>query len=294
MKDVSSWQKYTLLAVLAHPDDETFGTGGTLAYYANKGVSVHLVCATRGEVGEMPPDMMQGFTSIAEVRENELRCASQILGISGLTFLDYRDLGMPGSPDNTHPRALTAQPLDEVAARVVSHIRRLKPQVVITFDPIGGYHHPDHIAIHNATVLAFDLAARPDYVDPDNLPPHKPDRLYYQTISRGYLRAGIFLLRISGHNPRKFGKNKDIDMVKIADVNYPIHAKINYADVVDIRDRASACHASQGGKEIAGGIQKWLRKIFQSTELFMQAYPVPTSRKPISDLFVGIESSVGI
>ncbi len=289
MTDDSRWQKYTLLAVLAHPDDETFGTGGTLAYYANKGVSVHLVCATRGEVGEMPPDMMHGFASVAEVREYELRCASQTLGISGLTFLDYRDSGMPGSQENTHPRALAAQSIDKVAARVVTHIRRLKPQVVITFDPIGGYRHPDHIAIHKATVLAFDLAARSDYIDPENLSPHQADRLFYQTISRGYLRAGIFLWRITGHNPRKFGRNKDIDMVEIADINYPIHARINYADVVDIRDKASACHASQGGKEIAGGIQKWMRKFFQSTELFMQAYPVPTTKKPITDLFTGID-----
>ena len=285
----SDWEKLTLLTVLAHPDDETFGTGGTLAYYASKGVNVHLVCDTRGEVGEMPPDMMAGFSSIAEVREHELRCASETLGLCDVCFLDYRDSGMPGSVDNTHPRALAAQPVEEVAARVVSHIRRLKPQVVITFDPIGGYYHPDHIAIHNATVLAFDLAARQDYVDPENLPPHQAQRLFFQIIPRGYLRAGIFLWRLTGHNPRKFGKNKDIDMVSIAEINYPIHARIDYANVVDIRAKASACHASQGGKEQARGIQKWLQKAFRSTELFMQAYPVPSNRKIAADLFVGIK-----
>jgi LmbE family N-acetylglucosaminyl deacetylase len=288
--DQSRWNNFTLLAVLAHPDDETFGTGGTLAYYACKGVSVHLVCATRGEVGEMSPDMMQGFSSIAEVREHELRCASQTLGLSGVYFLDYRDSGMPGSPDNRHPQALAAQPISEVAAKVVSHIRRLKPQVVITFDPIGGYRHPDHIAIHEATVQAFHLAAQADYQDAENLPPHQADKLYYQTISRGYLRAGIFLWRITGHDPRKFGKNKDIDMLAIADVNYPIHARINYGDVMELRDQASACHASQGGKEMSNGVNKWLRRIFSATELFIQAYPVPKKHQTVKDLFAGLRN----
>jgi LmbE family N-acetylglucosaminyl deacetylase len=288
VENSTHWKRLTLLAVLAHPDDETFGTGGTLAYYACKGVSVHLVCATRGEVGEMPADMMQGFASVGEVREHELRCAAQTLGLSGVYFLNYRDSGMPGSPDNSHPQALDAQPVSEVAARVVTYIRKLKPQVVITFDPIGGYRHPDHIAIHEATVQAFHLASREDYVDPEHLPPHQAQKLYYQTISRGYLRAGIFLWRITGHDPRKFGKNKDIDMLSIADVNYPIHARIKYGEVMDLRDQASACHASQGGREMSNGVNKWLRRIFSATELFIQAYPVPAKGKSVKDLFAGV------
>ena len=131
------------MAVLAHPDDETFGMGGTLALYAQKGVSVHLICATRGEVGDVEPHFMEGYESIGELREHELRCAAEILGLSGVHFLDYRDSGMPGSPDNEHPQALAAAPLDEVAAKVTGYIRELQPQVVLTFDPIGGYRHPD-------------------------------------------------------------------------------------------------------------------------------------------------------
>src|SRR5512135_954393 len=114
--------KQTLLAVLAHPDDESFGMGGTLALYAARGVEVHLVCATRGEVGDVAPDLLQGFNSIADLRESELRCAAGILGLAGVHFLDYRDSGMPGSPDNQHPKALAFQPLDEVAANVVCYL----------------------------------------------------------------------------------------------------------------------------------------------------------------------------
>ncbi len=82
-----------LLAVLAHPDDETFGTGGTLALYARRGVQVYLVCATRGEVGEMDPQYMEGFASVADRREFELRCAAEKLGLAGVFFLGYRELG---------------------------------------------------------------------------------------------------------------------------------------------------------------------------------------------------------
>jgi LmbE family N-acetylglucosaminyl deacetylase len=138
---------FSLTAVLAHPDDESFGMGGTLALYARKGVDIHLICATRGEAGEMDPDCLEGFDSIAERRESELRCAAEQLGITSVHFLNYRDSGMSGSPANQHPQALANAPIADVAQSIAEQIRRLRPQVIITFDPIGGYKHPDHIAI---------------------------------------------------------------------------------------------------------------------------------------------------
>ena len=170
-----------LLAVLAHPDDESFGMGGTLALYAQRGVAAYLVCATRGEAGSMDADCLDGFNDISERREFELRCAAQELGLTEVHFLGYRDSGMPGSPDNQHPQALVAAPLEEVVAKVAHYIRLLRPQVVLTFDPIGGYRHPDHIAIHQATVRAFQTAGDPAMY-PDDLPPYQPQKLYYHTI----------------------------------------------------------------------------------------------------------------
>ncbi len=158
---MTSSNERTLLAVLAHPDDESFGTGGTLALYATRGVQVHLLCATRGEVGTVAPEMLEGHASVGDLRQSELECAAGHLGLAGVHFLGYRDSGMQGSPDNRHPQALVAASLDKVAADIVTWIRRLRPQVVITFDPIGGYHHPDHIACHNATRLAFEAAGDP-------------------------------------------------------------------------------------------------------------------------------------
>src|SRR3990172_8974909 len=92
-----------LLAVLAHPDDETFGIGGTLAMYARRGVETYLVCAPRGEAGEAPTGL-KGFASVGEMREDELRSAAAILGLKAVYFLGYRDSGMPNSPDNHHPQ----------------------------------------------------------------------------------------------------------------------------------------------------------------------------------------------
>ena len=107
-------EKKKMLVVLAHPDDESFGMGGTLAYYAAQGVDVHLICATRGEVGEVDPEYMKGYESKGELREVELRCAAEKLGIKQVLFLDYRDSGMQGSPENDHPNSLYSQPLEEV------------------------------------------------------------------------------------------------------------------------------------------------------------------------------------
>jgi N-acetyl-1-D-myo-inositol-2-amino-2-deoxy-alpha-D-glucopyranoside deacetylase len=281
--------KHILLAVLAHPDDETFGTGGTLAIYARKGADVFLVCATRGEVGEMDPKLMRGFNSIAERREAELRCAAEKLGLTGVYFLNYRDSGMPGSPDNTHPDALAFQPQDKVAAEVAHYIRMLKPQVVVTFDPIGGYRHPDHIAIHKATVQAFEDAANPEKVG-DGLEPFQAAKLYFQTMPRGFLRFIVRFLPLIGRNPRKFGTNGDIDLVSIAEVNFPIHAEIDFSPVAQIRDEASACHESQGGASMAGGgVMGRLRKIFMAKEQYMRAFPVvPQGAPREKDLFEGI------
>ncbi len=144
-----------ILAVLAHPDDETFGMGGTLALYNQRGYETYYVCATRGEVGSADEEFMKGFKDTAEMRTDELNRAAKILGLKEVHFLGYRDSGMPGMEANSHPDAQINHPIEEVAGKVVKHIREIKPDIVITFDPIGGYKHPDHIHIHKATVMAF-------------------------------------------------------------------------------------------------------------------------------------------
>jgi len=261
-----------ILSVLAHPDDESFGMGGTLALYARRGSDVYLACATRGEVGDVDPQHMQGFSSIAELREGELRCAAGHLGLKDVFFLGYRDSGMPGSPDNQHPDAQVAHPVEEVALKVVKLIREIKPDIILTFDPIGGYRHPDHIHIHNATVIAFEKAADPNY-HPEASTPFKPEKLYFHTFPRGFLKLVVNLMPLFGKNPRKFGRNGDIDMKAIAEVNFPTHAKIDITEVEDVKAAASACHASQGGIGMRRGIMGLFIKLFGEHEEYMQAYP---------------------
>lgn len=287
---MNSNQARVLLAVLAHPDDETFGTGGTLAFYARQGVQVHLVCATRGEVGDVDERYMQGFSSIAERRQYELNCAAQTLGLAGVHFLGYRDSGMPGSPDNQHPNALAAQPVEKVAAEVAHYFRLLRPQVVITFDPIGGYRHPDHIAIQRATVRAFEAAeeVRQAFPGLDDLPAFQPQKLYFQTIPHGLLRAAVFVLRLLGKDPRHFGNNQDIDLASIAEVDFPIHATIDFSSVARVRDEASQCHASQGGQSSNRGPMGWLRRMLFSRETYMRAAPPAEKGLKEHDLFAGV------
>lgn len=278
-----------LLAVLAHPDDETFGLGGTLALYARRGVRVYLVCATRGEVGDMEEKYLRGFESVGARREAELRCAAEKLGLSGVYFLGYRDSGMPGAADNHHPQALAAQPLEKVAGDVASYIRLLRPQVVLTFDPIGGYRHPDHIAIHDATVRAFNLAGDRAFEDAGLLEPFQAEKLYFQTMPRTLLRLMVRMLRLTGRDPTKFGHNQDIDLESIARVSFPTHAVVEYREVAAIRDDASACHASQGGQGMVGGVFGRLRRWFASRETYMRAEPLPVDGHIERDLFEGLE-----
>jgi len=279
--------KRVLLAVFAHPDDESFGTGGTLAYYAEQGVEVHLVCATKGEAGQMDADCLDGFKTIAERRVSELRCAAGILGLSGVHLLNYRDSGMPGSADNQHPQALINAPLDEVAQQIAHYIRMLHPQVVITFDPIGGYKHPDHIHIHKATVQAFQLAADPSFYY--DIPPYQAQKLYYHVMPKRMMKVGVRLMQLFGRDPRRFGRNGDIDLLELVEAgDFPVHAEINTRSVEEKRAAAANCHASQLGGMPRRGPVGWLLQRFGGQEQFMRAAPPVQGKLREKDLFEGI------
>jgi len=283
----------TLLFVGAHPDDETFGMGGTLAKYAAHGAKVVYACATRGEVGTMDEDCLDGFDTPGDRRWSELKCAAGILGLADVIYLGYRDSGMPGSPDNHHPLALAAAPLDEVTGRVVKVIRDLRPQVVVTFDPIGGYRHPDHIAVHDATVRAFSAAADPQQY-PECGPAFAPQKLYFHTFPKTFFKLAVKVLPFFGQDPSHWGRNKDIDFASLAQVEFPVHASIRIdSRAADAKQRASACHSSQlGGGPPSGGLLGLAFRAAQSQENFMRAFPPvpPGQRVHETDLFEGVRS----
>jgi N-acetyl-1-D-myo-inositol-2-amino-2-deoxy-alpha-D-glucopyranoside deacetylase len=276
----------TLVLVGAHPDDETFGMGAALAHYVQKGYKVYYVCATRGEAGEAGPEYLQGYQTIGELRTAELKCAEKTLGLTGVIFLGYRDSGMAGSEDNKNPQAFINAPLEQATGRVVKILRELKPEVVVTSDPAGGYGHPDHIMAHKVTLKAFHAAG--DAVQyKDAGPVFQPQKLYYSIFPHGFMRFMVKLMPLFGQNPHKFGKNKDIDLASMVAVEYPINAavKLSKQDMA-IRDKASACHASQGGgRPRRRGWFGFVRSISGQRDYFMRAYPPVTSKKKESDLF---------
>ena len=275
----------TLLAVLAHPDDESFGLGGTLALYSSKGYDVYYVCATRGEAGTVDEEHLKGFKDTAEMRTAELMKAAQALGLKEVFFLGYRDSGMPGTEPNQHPDAQINAPIDEVAGRVVKYIRDLKPEVVLTFDPIGGYKHPDHIHIHKATVLAFENSDNASF-HPQAGDPFKPQALYYQVFPKGLLKAAVRLMPLFGKDPTKFGRNGDINIKELAEVTFPIHVRLNVQPVSEAKRKASEAHASQGGMQMRRGLMGFITKFLGEKEDYMQAYPpVGDSFKRKVDLF---------
>ena len=277
-----------LLAVTAHPDDETFGMGGTLALYASRGVSVHLICATRGEVGEVDAKYLQGFSSIGELREHELRCAANTLGLANVYFLNYRDSGMPNTPENQHPQALIQAPVEKVARQVAALIRQIKPQVILTFDPLGGYQHPDHIAIHKATVRAFVIAGD-NSVNLQDIQSFTPSKLYFHTMPRGFLKLAVKIMPLFKLDPRHFGTNKDIDLAAVVEQDFPTHARIDYKKVVEKRNQASACHASQGGDAGSGYIITWLMRLLSPTETYMRAFPPVVGKLAERDFFYDLK-----
>jgi LmbE family N-acetylglucosaminyl deacetylase len=276
----------TILVVLAHPDDESFGMGGTLALYASQGVNVHLLCATRGEAGTVDPGHMKNSKSIAELRVGELACAAKQLGLKSVDYLGFRDSGMVGSKDNHHRNSLFSAPVDKVAAKIVAHIRRLKPQVVLTFDQVGGYHHPDHIAVHHATLAAFRAAGVPKKY-PKAGKPFQPDKLYVNAINRRRIRRIVAVMRLTGKDPTKIGRNKDIDLTVLTrDQDTPPHVTINYRSVQDRKDKADQCHASQmGGWGSGFSIMDFISRIVGRKNVFTRLYPPALDNFRAHDLF---------
>lgn len=161
-----------LMCILAHPDDESLGVGGILAKYAAEGIATALVTATRGQRGWFgAPDANPGLEALGQLREAELRAAATALGVQQLDILDYVD----GDLDQADPA--------EAIANIVAIVRRVQPQVVVTFAPDGVYGHPDHIAISQCTTAALVAAADARYADTHGAPPHRVAKLYYLSTS---------------------------------------------------------------------------------------------------------------
>ncbi len=184
-----------LLTIHAHPDDESSKGSATVAKYINEGVFASLVCCTGGELGDIANpamDLPEVRDRLGEVRAKELAEAVSIIGFNEVVMLGYRDSGMVDSEGNNDPRSFhytNVNARDEAVARVVEIIRRVRPQVVITYgDDQQGYPHPDHLAVHDVSIPAFDAAGDTTY-RPDLGTAWQPLKLYYSAWSRARITA---------------------------------------------------------------------------------------------------------
>jgi len=275
----------TLLALFAHPDDEAFGTGGTLAHYAEAGADVTLVCATRGEVGEIAEGVDATPETLGQVREAELRCAADTVGVRQLIFLGYRDSGMAGTSENADPRAFVNAPADEVVPQLVGIIRRVRPQVVVTFEPNGGYGHPDHIAIHRHTVAAFRAAADATLY-PDQGPAWQAARLFYTAFPRSFFLQMRDELAALGEDTGDFARFEE------AGFGWPddkVNVTLDVADTVDAKWSALECHRTQFGPgNLFRRLPDAALKRMMSHEYFALAWPEPAPGARFNDLFDGM------
>ncbi len=289
--DLQNTMPKRLFISYAHPDDESFGLGGLISKYVSEGVEVYYLCATNGDVGTVHPDMLNGYKSVAELRLSELDKASALLGFKQVYKLGYRDSGMIGSETTRHPDSLwyahEHKPA-EVTRRVVEAIREVRPHVIITFNKYGGYGHPDHIAIQRATTEAFAKSADTAYATGHEA--WQAQKLYYSGVARWPIRLGIMRSLLKRQNPRKLGRNHDIDIVKILENVEPVHVKVDIRDWFAAWDEASSVHQSQ----LSGGsfrvMPKRLRPYLTPYQMFTRVYPQPArSRIDETDLFEGVK-----
>lgn len=273
--------------MLAHPDDESFGPGGTLARYAAAGVDVHVAIATDGAAGSVAAGYEDRRAELAAVRKEELNTAVSILGVR-LHRLGYRDSGYLNDPANEHPHAFVNADETEAVRRVVRLMRQIQPQVVITHDETGGYFHPDHIQCWRVTTEAFHAAGDDSRFPELDLPAYSPQKLYYAAFSNRWVKFFLLLMRLRGHDPTKMGRNQDIDMTSLGVDPQQIHAVIDYRPFWDVKKAASAAHASQGGGGVGRRLPEILQKLLLARDTFIRAYPPAPPGTREKDLFAGV------
>ena len=281
-----------LLVVLAHPDDESFGMGGTLARYADEGVDVHIAIATDGVAGSVAKGHEDKLKELAKVRQKELEAAVRVLG-GKLHMLGYRDSGYIGDPANQHPEAFINSDFEEATGRVVALIREIRPQVVVTHDETGGYYHPDHIYCWKITAAAFEAAGDASSYPEIGPAPYRPQRLYYTAFSNRMVKLFTVLMRLRGQDPKHAGRNKDIDWTRIGIDPRKLHARIDYRRYWDVKRAAGAEHPSQGGGPSRSRmLPESFQRRYMATETFIRAFPpVPDSFREY-DLFAGVDVTV--
>jgi LmbE family N-acetylglucosaminyl deacetylase len=274
-----------IAAIFAHPDDEGL-IAGSLAHYARGGAQVTLICTTKGEAGEISDDSLASPENLGSVRERELRCACDVIGIADLHLLGYCDSGMDGTPENQKSTAFIQADPEEVRFKLVKLIRDVRPHVVITFDPTGWYGHPDHIAAGRYATESYYLASDPDALPAAGLA-WKPGRLYHAVFDRSeFAKLGEYV-RSQGWD------SSDFDSIR-SDEPDPLMEQITHifdaSPYTEIKQKSFDCHKTQFGEDHV--IKKLPEEIWRSVnarEYFIQVDPpVSGAISSSGDLLDGI------
>jgi N-acetyl-1-D-myo-inositol-2-amino-2-deoxy-alpha-D-glucopyranoside deacetylase len=241
----------SLLLVHAHPDDESIGTGATMAMYADQGAHVTLVTCTLGEEGEIVVEDLAHLASVeedglGEERIGELAAACEALGVQDHRFLGgpgrWRDSGMMDTPTTANPACFWQADLDEAVGELVRVIREVRPQVVVTYDDNGGYGHPDHIQAHRVAVGAFDAAGDGNRY-PDAGEPWQPSKLYFTAVPKSVLQRGFEYMKAAGGD--FFDGIESADGLPFGTPDELVTTKIDARDQVDRKMAAMRAHRSQ-------------------------------------------------
>lgn len=288
-------EQLTFMTVHAHPDDEVFMTGGTLARLSSEGVQTVLVTSTLGENGEIvDPDLDEAtkqsyFPRLGQVREQELKAAVAALGVSELRLLGFRDSGMAGTPENDDPASFHRATFDEAVKRLVALIREFKPQVLATYDPFGGYGHPDHIQAHRVTVVAFDVAGDKRFYPELGLEPWQPGKLYYTALRRSFFQRMATEMRARGlEGP---WNNPEMELDSWGERDELITTRFEVADFLENKMQAFRAHKTQiSPNNFMFLLPEEFRREGFGTEWFMLAkstLPRPAQGELEQDLFAG-------
>ena len=218
----------TLVVFHAHPDDEAIATGGTMAKAAADGHRVVLVVATRGERGEVADGYLEPGEELWQRRVDETHAAAAVLGVSRVEFLGYVDSGMVGTPENDDPASFWQADVDEAARRLADILVDERADVVTAYDENGVYGHPDHIQVHRVGVRAAELAGTP--------------KVYLNTVNRDAARQAMADAVAAGVSLPGDLRPEDFDIGVDAE---RITTTVDVVDLVDVKQKAMRCHASQ-------------------------------------------------
>lgn len=307
----------TLMTVHAHPDDETIGTGGTMAKAVAAGRRVVLVTCTRGEMGEIvvtDMDTPDNHRRLGEIRAGELERAMGVLGVTEWENLGYHDSDMMGRAGNRDPRSFWQADLDEAARRLVWLIRRHQPDVITTYNDFGGYGHPDHIRTHDVTIRAYPRAGDPAWypeqlapehggsgpsVEDGGLAPWTPAKLYEQAIPAS-VRTAIRDRMTELDKPNPWAPPHDATPEQLAEIEayqarmlVPDESITTWVDIsgdpVERKWNALKQHATQMAEDswfMAFGLDGWREQ--WSKEAFILRESTVDTPKPEDDLFAGL------